>query len=132
MRGVRADAHIGRHGELGHGFLHRTDRSRHDVVGLAREHRVFVLAIGDPEDEKPGETRRRGDARLAHDLGERQPLEPRRDIDLFAVLDRTRDDDREDRPVGELGRAERARPHRMLGEPPAGQSGLAHGGMVRM
>jgi hypothetical protein len=56
VRRVRADAHIGRHSELGHGFLHGADRARHDVIGLARKHRVLVLAIGDAEDEKPGET----------------------------------------------------------------------------
>src|SRR4029077_11076167 len=131
VRRVRAHAYVGRHAEFRHGFLHRADRTRDDVVRFAREESVLVLPIADAEEERPGVPRRRCSARLAHRFGERQTLKPWRGLDLLAVFDRTSDDHRENDSTREGGARERSRPNRVLCEPPSRKRRLSHDRMVR-
>src|SRR5947209_19309566 len=77
VRGVCANADIGRDTKLGYGFLHGPDRARHDVVGVAGEHRMLVLAVTAPEEEETGEPRRPGGSGLAHHFSHRETLQPR-------------------------------------------------------
>ena len=131
VRRVCANADIGRHTELGYGFLHGVDRARHDVVGLAGEHRMLVLAVADAKQEETGEARRRGGSRFAHDFSDRETLQPGRALDFLAVLDRAPDDDRENDPPSEVGARERWRPDRMLCEPASREGRLSHDRMLR-
>ena len=130
VRRVCADAHVGRHTQFGHRFLHGTDRARHDVIRFAREQRVLVLAVTDAEEEKPREPRRCSGARLAHHFGEREALEPGRRLDLLAVLDCTAHDDWEDHSTREVRARERSRPDRVLREPPPRERRLSHKRML--
>lgn len=131
VRRVRTNADVGRDAELGHSFLHGADRARHDVVRFAREERVLVLTVADAEEEKPSESSRRGGTSLAHHLGERQSLKPRRGLDLLAVFDSTADDDRENDSTGEVRARKGSRPDRVLCEPPSCERRLSHDRMVR-
>ena len=130
--GVCANADIGRDTKLGYGFLHGADRARHDVVRLAGEHRVFVLAVTDAEEEETGEPRRRGGSRLAHHFSDRETLQPRRGLDFLTVLDRAAHDDGEDEAPGQVGIRERTRPDRMLCEPSSRERRLSHDPMLRI
>jgi peptidase C39-like protein len=131
VRRVRANAHICRDAELWHSFFHGADRTRHDVVRFARKEAVLVLAVADAEKQQASDPRRRGGTRLAHHLGERQALEPRRCLDLFAIFDRAADDDRKNDSTGEVRARKRSRPHRVLCEPPSRERDLSHGAMLR-
>ncbi len=129
--GVGADADVGGDREVGRGVLDRPDRSRHDVVPLARDERGLVLAIRASEDEQTGEPGDRRGARLANGLRHGDALEAAGALDALALLDGIGDDDREDEPGGETVRSERPLPGGMLGKPPSGEGPLAHAPMVR-
>ena len=131
VRRVCANADVGRDAKLGYSFLHGVDRARHDVVRLAGEHRMLVLAVTDAEEKETGEARRRGGSRLAHDFGDRETLQPRRALDFLAVLDRAAHDDGEDEAPGQIRIRERTRPDRMLCEPPSRERRLSHERMLR-
>src|SRR5207253_7584300 len=132
VRRVCANADIGRHAELGYGFLHGMDRAGHDVVGLAGEHRMLVLAVADAEQEETGEARGRGGSRLAHDFGDGETLQPGRALDFLTVLDRAAHDDGEDEAPGQVRIRERTRPDRMLCEPSSRERRLSHDPMLRI
>src|SRR5882672_9351641 len=128
---VCADAYVGHDAELGHCFLHGPDRARDDVVWLAREHRVLVLAVADAEQEKSRESRGRCGTCLTYNLGERKSSEPWSGLDLLAILDRAPDDHRENESPSEVRAGERSRPDRVLREPPSCECRLSHDRMLR-
>jgi len=132
MRRVRANANVGRDGEIRRGVFHGVDRARNDVIALAREQRELVLPVRRGEDQEAGETRRRRLARVAHELGDGKSLEERRVGHALAILDARRNDDRLNETPDDLRRGQRAGPQRMVTEPAADQCRRAHRRMVRV
>ena len=100
------------------------------MVSLAREDGGLILAIGGSEDEQPREAALRGMARLAHELGDGEALEPARALDALAVLDRRRDDDRKHEPGSQLVRRKRPPPDRVVGQAASYQRRLGHSRML--